>query len=252
MIPPIRCKVKIAAQRELEIRLAFRPISTSRRMVSDRVGVSPAYRSIAPPERNMLSQRGVSISVAGSLNPGALLSMKLAKLYEKEKINISTGWQFLLIAETCVAMGTVKWFNPTKGYGFIQLDDGGNDVFVHISAVEKAGLSTLGEGARVSYEVFAGRGGKTSAEKRRLTSSFRPALFRRQPNQDQAAALVKPPHRPRPGRRVLDLAFRSGVLELRSVQPAGKIGRPTAVRTFFEGRGEYWPYENLRACRPNA
>jgi CspA family cold shock protein len=52
-----------------------------------------------------------------------------------------------------VAIGTVKWFNPTKGYGFIQPDDGGKDVFVHISAVEKAGLSTLGEGARVSYEL---------------------------------------------------------------------------------------------------
>ena len=67
-----------------------------------------------------------------------------------------------------MAMGTVKWFNPTKGYGFIQPDDGGNDVFVHISAVEKAGLSTLGEGARVSYELFNGRGGKTSAEKLRV------------------------------------------------------------------------------------
>jgi cold shock protein len=65
-------------------------------------------------------------------------------------------------------LGTVKWFNPTKGYGFIQPDDGGNDVFVHISAVEKAGLSTLGEGARVSYELFSGRGGKTSAEKLRV------------------------------------------------------------------------------------
>jgi cold shock protein len=67
-----------------------------------------------------------------------------------------------------VAMGTVKWFNPTKGYGFIQPDDGGKDVFVHISAVEKAGLSTLGEGARVSYELFASRGGKASAEKLRV------------------------------------------------------------------------------------
>ena len=98
----------------------------------------------------------------------ALLSMKLAKLYQKKKIKVSTGRQFLLIGEAFVAMGTVKWFNPTKGYGFIQPDDGGKDVFVHISAVEKAGLSTLGEGARVSYELFAGRGGKSSAEKLRL------------------------------------------------------------------------------------
>ena len=57
-----------------------------------------------------------------------------------------------------MAIGTVKWFNPTKGYGFIQPDTGGKDVFVHISAVERAGLSSLNEGAKVSYEVVANRG----------------------------------------------------------------------------------------------
>jgi len=57
----------------------------------------------------------------------------------------------------------VKWFNPVKGFGFIQPDTGGKDVFVHISAVEKAGLSNLNEGAKVSYEVVANRG-KESAE----------------------------------------------------------------------------------------
>jgi CspA family cold shock protein len=51
-----------------------------------------------------------------------------------------------------VATGIVKWFNPVKGYGFIQPDNGGKDIFVHISAVEKAGLSSLNEGAKVSYE----------------------------------------------------------------------------------------------------
>ena len=55
--------------------------------------------------------------------------------------------------------GTVKWFNPTKGYGFIQLaSGGGKDVFVHISAVEKAGLSTLNEGQQVDYEIVSDRG----------------------------------------------------------------------------------------------
>jgi cold shock protein len=59
---------------------------------------------------------------------------------------------------TKVATGTVKWFNATKGYGFIQPDNGSKDVFVHISAVEKAGLSTLNEGAKVSYEEGPTRG----------------------------------------------------------------------------------------------
>ena len=62
-----------------------------------------------------------------------------------------------------MATGTVKWFNPTKGYGFIQPQGGGNDVFVHISAVERAGLSTLNEGQQVQYEEATNKG-KTSAE----------------------------------------------------------------------------------------
>ncbi len=60
--------------------------------------------------------------------------------------------------------GTVKWFNPTKGFGFITPDEGGSDAFVHISAVERAGLSSLQEGQRVNYELEAGRNGKSSAE----------------------------------------------------------------------------------------
>ena len=61
-----------------------------------------------------------------------------------------------------MSTGTVKWFNPTKGYGFIQPQGGGQDVFVHISAVEKAGLSTLNE-QKVEFEVVSNRG-KSSAE----------------------------------------------------------------------------------------
>jgi cold shock protein len=62
-----------------------------------------------------------------------------------------------------LATGTVKWFNATKGYGFIQSDSGGKDVFLHISAVERAGLSTVNEGAKVSFDVMSNRG-KESAE----------------------------------------------------------------------------------------
>jgi len=62
-----------------------------------------------------------------------------------------------------MATGTVKWFNPTKGYVFIQPQGGGQDVFVHISAVERAGLGTLNEGQQVEYEIVNNRG-KSSAE----------------------------------------------------------------------------------------
>jgi cold shock protein len=57
-----------------------------------------------------------------------------------------------------VATGTVKWFNPTKSYGFIQPDGGGKDIFVHTSAVEKAGFTGLAEGAKISYEIISDRG----------------------------------------------------------------------------------------------
>jgi len=68
------------------------------------------------------------------------------------------------LEEIIVAIGTVKWFNKTKGYGFIQPDDGSKDVFVHISAVERSGLGTLNEGQKVQFEVVRGKDGKTSAD----------------------------------------------------------------------------------------
>jgi len=64
-----------------------------------------------------------------------------------------------------MSTGTVKWFNATKGFGFIQPDDGGNDVFVHISAVERAGMGSLNEGQKLSFEATVdSKRGKTSAE----------------------------------------------------------------------------------------
>jgi CspA family cold shock protein len=96
-------------------------------------------------------RKGVLTPVGFSLRPSTL----------------ALGCQPLLKRRDDVATGTVKWFNPVKGFGFIQPDDGGKDVFVHISAVERAGLSTLNEGAKVSYEAKDNRG-KTSAENLRV------------------------------------------------------------------------------------
>ncbi|MBF0371916.1 MAG: cold-shock protein [Alphaproteobacteria bacterium] len=62
-----------------------------------------------------------------------------------------------------MATGTVKWFNTTKGYGFIMPDEGGKDVFVHVSAVERAGLRTLNEGQKVGFELSRGDQGRVSA-----------------------------------------------------------------------------------------
>jgi CspA family cold shock protein len=64
--------------------------------------------------------------------------------------------------------GTVKWFNAQKGYGFIQPEDGGNDVFLHITAVERAGIGNPAEGQKLSFELERGRQGKTSAVNLRL------------------------------------------------------------------------------------
>ena len=68
-----------------------------------------------------------------------------------DKVEISYGERFM-------AVGTVKWFNAQKGFGFIQPEDGSKDVFVHISAVERAGLGSLNEGQKVSFEVQQDRG----------------------------------------------------------------------------------------------
>ena len=70
----------------------------------------------------------------------------------------------LLLRDTTMTTGIVKWFNSAKGFGFIEPEDGSKDAFVHISAVERAGLSSLNEGQKVSFELQAGRDGKSSAE----------------------------------------------------------------------------------------
>ena len=68
-----------------------------------------------------------------------------------------------------MSTGTVKWFNSQKGFGFIQPEDGSKDVFVHISAVERAGLRALNEGQKVQFEMVRGKDGKTSADQLKST-----------------------------------------------------------------------------------
>src|SRR6266436_2153173 len=83
--------------------------------------------------------------------------------YCRSHRNVQVRWTISFTWRALMSTGTVKWFNPTKGYGFIQPQGGGGDVFVHISAVEKAGLSTLNEGQQVEFEIVSNRG-KSSAE----------------------------------------------------------------------------------------
>ena len=67
-----------------------------------------------------------------------------------------------------MSVGTVKWFNASKGYGFIEPTEGGKDVFIHISALEKAGIASLNEGQKIHFDVVAGQNGKSSAENVKL------------------------------------------------------------------------------------
>jgi cold shock protein len=94
--------------------------------------------------------------------PGAARRFLLAGRSDRR----STGCN-RIARESDVASGTVKWFNGQKGYGFIQPDTGGKDVFVHISAVEKAGLDGLPDGAKVTFDIVPNRG-KESAENLRV------------------------------------------------------------------------------------
>jgi cold shock protein len=103
----------------------------------------------------------------GLFVPGKILTSQaiaLFRFYPPRKVwNLRTRAEAGRKWRPSMSKGTVKWFNSQKGYGFIQPDDGSKDVFVHISAVERAGLANLNEGQSVSYDVERGQQGKTSA-----------------------------------------------------------------------------------------
>jgi CspA family cold shock protein len=96
-------------------------------------------------------------------------NQRFYRVPDTRRRSILSGFKRYQIKEINMATGTVKWFNPTKGFGFIQPDQGGTDVFVHISALEKAGLRGLDEGQKVSYELATEKG-KTSAANLKLAA----------------------------------------------------------------------------------
>lgn len=108
--------------------------------------------------------------VAGrSDRPARPFPVEIFRLFQYEPkalrdvLTNARGGGHLVIGESDVATGTVKWFNATKGFGFIQPGGGGKDVFVHISAVQRAGLTGLNEGQQIEYEIVSNRG-RESAE----------------------------------------------------------------------------------------
>src|SRR5262245_23736487 len=115
-----------------------------------------------PPLREARTMAPFELGLVYRAPPGAPLTQSNAS-DERSRDGRAAAVRYVQIKEAMMATGTVKWFNPTKGYGFIAPQDGGRDVFVHISAVERAGLSSLNEGQVIDYEVVSNRG-KEAAE----------------------------------------------------------------------------------------
>ncbi|MBB5744855.1 cold shock CspA family protein [Brevundimonas variabilis] len=126
-------------------------------------------RDALPLIRNPVDRFALSLenAVAVRISRGVQTRVSLLRLNELSRwtdgfILVRTCLEKRVYGERSMATGTVKWFNPTKGFGFIQPESGGADVFVHITAVQKAGLQGLDENAKVEYELESQRG-KTSA-----------------------------------------------------------------------------------------
>jgi len=127
--------------------------------------INPAFQSSGNPVPTffVICLAAPLVSQASSVYGCSCAGLHHLPCWALGSLSEPTGWAnfssaILKCGEGDVATGTVKWFNATKGFGFIQPDGGGNDVFVHISAVERAGLSNLNEGTKVSYEVQENRG----------------------------------------------------------------------------------------------
>jgi CspA family cold shock protein len=149
------------------------------RFISQARSADAAMRLAADRQLQIFTSRLVVVSGSFShymawdrASPNELASPRSARLtddLQKSRIRFSNvvGDQTAHLQEELYLMqtGTVKWFNSQKGFGFIQPDEGGNDVFVHISAVERAGMSNINEGQKVSFDVVADRrSGKSSAD----------------------------------------------------------------------------------------
>jgi len=102
----------------------------------------------------------------GAFFPSKITTLRRAGIAIDGARDLADVWgcRKRLPKERAMPTGTVKWFNSVKGYGFIQPSDGSKDAFVHISAVEKAGMQSLREGQKVQYELVPGRDGRASAE----------------------------------------------------------------------------------------
>jgi CspA family cold shock protein len=109
------------------------------------------------------ASRSASGFADGSKGKGVADKSDRAPLFNRAALGFPAGNRSQAERRTSMPQGTVKWFNPTKGYGFIAPDTGGKDVFVHISAVQKAGLRSLNEGQKVGFEVEQQQNGRTAA-----------------------------------------------------------------------------------------
>lgn len=145
---------------------SYRSFADERRSIGPNPAISRIFRSTKASFDILLPKSHLRKIDVGRMNwPRALPRTADELPAQIETCAASATYDASLFQEVDMASGTVKWFNTDKGFGFIQPEDGGQDAFVHISAVERAGLRTLKEGQKVSYELVQDkRSGKVSAD----------------------------------------------------------------------------------------